>query len=63
MMILHNLITSNQGRKSKDDHKMTELDVVTMRIRYRVNEVLYFNYFIITTTYKQEANEAEGRIF
>ena len=48
MMILHNLITSNQGGKSKDDHKMTELDVVTMRIRYRVNEVLFYNYFIIT---------------
>ena len=48
MTILPNLITSNEGRKSKDGHKMTEIDVVTMRIRYRVNEVLYYNYFIIT---------------
>ena len=39
MIILQNLITTNHRKsgKSKDDLKLTELDVVTMRIRYRVN--------------------------
>ena len=43
MIILQNLITTNHRKsgKSKDDLKLTELDVVTMRIRYRVNGVLY----------------------
>ncbi len=38
MIILQNLITTNHRKsgKSKDDLKLTELDVVTMRIRYRV---------------------------
>ncbi len=39
MIILQNLITTNhrtERGKSKDDLKLTELDVVTMRIRYRV---------------------------
>ena len=42
MIILHNLITTNHRKsgKSKDDLKLTELDVVTMRIRYCVNGVL-----------------------
>ena len=37
MIILQNLITTNHRKsgKSKDDLKLTELDVVTMRIRYR----------------------------
>ena len=41
MIILKNLITTNHrtSGKSKDDLKLTELDVVTMRIRYRVNGV------------------------
>ncbi len=41
MIILQNLITTNHRKsgKSKDDLKLTELDVVTMRIRYRVNGV------------------------
>ena len=39
LIILQNLITTNhrtESGKSKDDLKLTELDVVTMRIRYRV---------------------------
>ena len=42
MIILQNLITTNHRKsgKSKDNLKLTELDVVTMRIRYRVNRVL-----------------------
>ncbi len=41
MIILQNLIRTNHRKsgKSKDDLKLTELDVVTMRIRYRVNGV------------------------
>ncbi len=41
MIILQNLITTyhRKSGKSKDDLKLTELDVVTMRIRYRVNGV------------------------
>ncbi len=41
MMILQNLITTNHRKSgnSKDDLKLTELDVVTMRIRYRVNSI------------------------
>ena len=41
MIILQNFITTNHRKsgKSKDDLKLTELDVVTMRIRYRVNGV------------------------
>ena len=41
MIILQNLITTNHRKsgKSKDDLKLTELDVVTVRIRYRVNGV------------------------
>ena len=40
-MILQNLITTNHRKsgKSKCDRKLTELDLVTMRIRYRVNGV------------------------
>ena len=43
MIILQNLITTNHRKsgKSKDDLKLTELDVVTMRIRYRVNGVSF----------------------
>ena len=42
MIILHNLITTNHKKsgRSNDGLKLTELDVVTMRIRYRVNGVL-----------------------
>ena len=38
MIILQNLITTNHRKsgKNKDDLKLTELDVVTMRIRFRV---------------------------
>ncbi len=41
VIILQSLITTNHRKsgKSKDDLKLTELDVVTMRIRYRVNGV------------------------
>ena len=39
---LDNLITTNRRKsgKSEYDRKVTELDVVTIRIRYRVNGVL-----------------------
>ena len=45
MIILHNLITTNHKKsgRSKDGLKLTELDVVTMRIRYRVNGVFKFS--------------------
>ena len=38
MIILQNFITTNHRKsgKSKYDRKLTELDVITMRIRYRV---------------------------
>ena len=41
VIILQNLITTNHRKNggSKYDRKLTELDVVTTRIRYRVNEV------------------------
>ena len=41
MIVLQNLITTNHRRsvKSKYDRKLTELNVVTKRIRYRVNRV------------------------
>ena len=41
MIIGQNLITAShrESGKSKYDRKLPELDVVTMRIRYRVNAV------------------------
>ena len=41
MVILQNLTTANQRKSggSKYDPKLTELDAVTTRIRYRVNRV------------------------
>ena len=42
MIILQNLTTTNQRKsgKSKYDRKLTKFDVVTTRIRYRVNGIL-----------------------
>ncbi len=42
MIILQNSTTTNhrESGKSEDDLKLTELDVVTLQIRYRVNGVL-----------------------
>ena len=41
MIILQNLTTTNHRKsgESKYDHKLTELNVVTTRIWYRVNGV------------------------
>ena len=41
MIILQNLTTTDQrkGGESKYGRKMSELDVVTTRIRYRVNGI------------------------
>ena len=41
--MLHDLITTNHRKSGKReyDYNLPELDVVTMRIRYRVNGVLY----------------------
>ena len=43
MIVLQNLTTTNQRKRGerKYDHKLTELNAVTTRIRYRVNGVLY----------------------
>ena len=42
IIILQNLIATHHRKSGerKYDRKLTELDVVTMRIRYRVNAVL-----------------------
>ena len=42
MIILQNLTATNQRKsgKSKYDRKLTKLDAVTTRIRYRVNGIL-----------------------
>ena len=39
MISLHNLMTTNYRKsdKSKYDRKLTKLDIVTIRVRYRVN--------------------------
>ena len=36
MIILQSLITTNHRKSGKHDRKLTELDVVTKRIRYRL---------------------------
>ena len=48
MMILQNLTTTERRKsgESKYDRKLTELDAVTTRIRYRVNGV-YIDYFMV----------------
>ena len=45
MMILQNLITTNHGKngESKYDGKLTELDVMTTLIWFRVNGVLNYS--------------------
>ena len=47
MMIRENLPTTDHRKsgKSKYDRKLTELDVMTTRIRYRVNGVLAIAFF------------------
>ena len=47
MIILLNLTTTSHRKsgESKYDRKLTELDVVTTRIRYGVNGVLNTNYY------------------
>ena len=42
MIILHNSITTNHGKngETKYDRKLTELDIMTTRIWFRVNGVL-----------------------
>ena len=42
MLMLQKLIKTNHRKRGRNecDSKLTELDVVTMRIRYRVNGVL-----------------------